>query len=252
MRRVEFEIVDPGGEGPRYVRLPELEAAGMRHGFSCRGPATGGRASAGIEMGRLADALGIGTLPRARLRQVHSAEVRLASDATGTEPPAGDALVTARRGTAMAILTADCVPILVVAPESGGAAAVHAGWRGTLAGVLSAAIVRLMQETGADPASLVAGVGPAIRSCCYEVGEEVESAFLARDPSAAACFRRATPGRPTLDLVAANAAQAARVGIAGPRFLDAGLCTRCRSDLFHSYRAEGPGAGRIVTLGAAL
>ena len=250
MRRAEFVIVDPGGAGPRYLRVRELEEAGVRHGFSCRQPSASPRTTAEIDVQRLAEALGLATLPRARLRQVHSAQVRLALAATGADPPAGDALVAPRKGAALAILTADCVPFLVVA-RGGGLAAVHAGWRGTLAGVLEAAITRLVRETGADPSSLLVVAGPAIGACCYEVGEEVEAAFVARNPRAIAWFRHPAAGRPRLDLLAANQAQAAELGVAATRFLDVGVCTRCRSDLFYSYRAEGPGTGRIVTLAAS-
>jgi len=252
MRRAKFDIVAPAGAGAGYLRVPALEEAGVRHGFSCREPA--GAARAGVEVGihRLAEALGLAALPRARLRQVHSSQVRLALAATGADPPEGDALVTPHDRIALAILTADCVPFLVVAPANGGLAAVHAGWRGTLAGVLAAAIACLLQETGADPASLLVVAGPAIRACCYEVGPEVVSAFVKRDPAAGAWFAHPAPGGPKLDLLAANQAQAAGLGVAADRFLDAGVCTRCRNDLFYSYRAEGPGTGRIVTLAAVL
>jgi copper oxidase (laccase) domain-containing protein len=165
MRPVELVIVDAGGGSPRYARIPELEEAGVRHGFSCREPGSP-RLAAEIDIQRLAGAIGLAALPCARLRQVHSAEVHLALAATGADPPLGDALVATRGGTALAILTADCVPLLVFAPAGGGLAAVHAGWRGTLAGVLEAGISRLVRETGADPSSLLVVAGPAIRACC--------------------------------------------------------------------------------------
>jgi YfiH family protein len=248
MRRVEIDIVDPGNGGPRYARIPELEEAGVRHGFSCREPGSP-RPAAETDVQRLAEAIGVAALPRARLRQVHSAQVHLALAATGAAPP-GDALVATGGGMALAILTADCVPLLVFAPTVGGLAAVHAGWRGTLAGVLEAGISRLLRETGADPSSLLVVAGPAIRACCYEVGQEVEAAFVAQDPEASGWFHHPAAGRPRLDLIAANEAQAARLGVPAARFLDASACTRCRNDLFYSYRAEGAGTGRIVTLAA--
>lgn len=252
MQRIEGRIVDPGGGAPRYLRVPDLEEAGVRHGFSCREPRGPQHPTAEVEVERLALALGLAALPRARLRQIHSAEVRLALAATGEDPPSGDALVAARRGVALAILTADCVPLVIVDPASGGLAAVHAGWRGTLAGVLAAAIARLVEETGADAAALRVVAGPAIRACCYEVGPEVEAAFLAQDAAAEQWFHRPASGRPRLDLIAANQAQAVARGVAAAQFLDLDVCTRCHNDLFYSYRAEGPGTGRIVTLAAVV
>jgi len=248
MRRAEGKIVDPGDGGPRYLRVAELDQSGVTHGFSCREPFP--RRSAEADVERLASALGLADLPRARLRQIHSAAVHLALGSTEPEPPSGDALVAPRRGVALTILTADCVPLVVVDPSTGALATVHAGWRGTLAGVLGAAITRLVSETGAPAAALRIVAGPAILACCYEVGPEVEAAFVAKDAASRRWFRRRASGRPRLDLIAANQAQAEALGVAGSEFFDLDLCTRCRSDLFHSYRADGPGAGRIVTLAA--
>ena len=82
------------------------------------------------------------------------------------------------------------------------------------------------------------------------MGQEVEAEFLAKHPEASGWFHQTASGRPRLDLIAANQAQAARLGVPASRFLDTGVCTRCRNDLFYSYRAEGAGTGRIVTLAA--
>jgi hypothetical protein len=229
----------------RWARLPSLTDQGLVHGFSCRdmgGPA-------GPEAA-LASALGLGSTPRARLLQRHTGlTVRAAADPQPEPPPVGDALVAAGAGVALQLATADCVPILVVDPGCGAFAAVHAGWRGTLAGILPATLRRLSAELGARPAQLRLGVGPAIRACCYEVGREVAGEFEDAWPQAGR-WLWAAAGRVSLDLIAANRDQAAAAGVPASGFLDPGWCTRCRSDLFWSHRAEGPGAGRIVTLAA--
>lgn len=244
-----FELVAPTEGGVRHLQIVPLRSAGVRHGFSCRGPA--GPGSRDGDVAALARALGLEGLPRARLRQIHSARVWPAEQALGGVPREGDALVAARPGVALTLFTADCLPLLLVDPAGGSLAAVHAGWRGTLEEVLPGAIAALADAAGCRPSQLLVAAGPAIRACCYEVGPEVEAAFAARHAGWEA-WMRPGPRRRHLDLLAANREQAARAGVPPERFLDPAPCTRCRSDLFYSYRADGPGTGRIVTLAALL
>ncbi len=166
------------------------------------------------------------------LEQVHSATVLEA--VPGVNGPA-DALTTDRRGLALCVVTADCVPVLLAAP--GRVAAVHAGWRGLAAGVVPTALARF----GTGPVS--AWIGPAIGVCCYEVGEEV-AAEVAR-ASSAAVVRPGPRGRPHIDLAAAAALQLRRHGVREIHRL--GLCTRC-DDRLRSYRREGAGAGRNLAV----
>jgi YfiH family protein len=250
---VDRDVIELAGSDDgagRHVRLRRLAEAGVRHGFSCRpaDPRTRGGGAGQVEA--LARALGIEDLPRARLRQVHGACVVAAARAVGGAPPAGDALAAPGPGVALTLFTADCVPLLVVDPGRGALAAVHAGWRGTLEGVLAAAIRVLTAEDGARPADLLVGAGPAIRACCYEIGPEVESAFASRYPAFEDWLRPGCGPRRHLDLLAANRAQAVAAGVPAERFLDPAPCTRCRNDLFFSRRADGAGTGRIVTLAA--
>lgn len=171
------------------------------------------------------------------LRQVHSARV---VDAEAGSCGEGDALVVRGPGLAAAIATADCVPVVVAADGPGAAVvAVHAGWRGLVAGVLAAAVARLP-----DRANVAARIGPAIGACCYEVGEEVAEAVVrASSPAVRSTGPR---GRPHLDLVAAAAAQLAAAGVS--RISRVALCTRCRADRLWSHRREGEAAGRNLTL----
>jgi YfiH family protein len=226
----------------RFCRLPALEHLGLRHGFSCRDLASDPEASEA----QLAGGLGLEALPRARLDQEHSAVVH----AVARQPPAtvtGDGLVSRRGGPLLRLQTADCLPVLLLDPESGTYGVVHAGWRGTLAGVLGRAL-EVMAAEGARPGGVWVGMGPGIRTCCFEIGDEVGDAFRTRWRQANRWLRPGPGQRRHLDLVAANAFQAARAGVPPEQILEPGLCTRCRVDLFYSYRGDGRDTGRIITL----
>ena len=173
-------------------------------------------------------------------KQVHSATVLTARLGACGE---GDALVTDRAGLALSVATADCVPVLLAGPQ--GLAAVHAGWRGLVGGVLAATFATL---GGRD---WTAWIGPAIGPCCYEVDEPVVGPLRAAFPEAwEGWVHPGAPGRPghwSLDLWAANADQLAAAGIPAGAISNPRLCTGCRRDLFFSYRREGM-AGRLATL----
>ena len=169
------------------------------------------------------------------LKQRHSAE------ALRVEEPGfrgeGDALVVSRPGVAATVFVADCVPVLIAAGES--VAAVHAGWRGLAGGVLTSAMRAIKRAGGADPATAEAWIGPAIGSCCYEVGEDVAREVEAAS-DAEVVIRR--PGRkPHLDLVLAASKQLAALGVG--RTSSSGRCVRCDPEWW-SYRRDGARAGR--------
>lgn len=171
---------------------------------------------------------------RSWLRQVHSGRVLDARPGLCGE---GDALRVERAGLAAVVATADCVPIVVVSERA--VAAIHAGWRGLVAGVVGAALERL------DPdAEAVAWIGPAIGPCCYEVGEDVASAVVAA--SASGVCRPGARGRPHLDLAGAAALQLRAAGIG--RIQRIAACTRCRPEWLWSHRGDGPGAGRNLAV----
>jgi YfiH family protein len=178
--------------------------------------------------------------PVAALKQVHSARV-VRVDGPGFAGE-GDALVTARPGLALSVITADCVPALVSMGDA--IAAVHAGWRGVVAGVVPAAMDELRQVAGASAngAPPVAWIGPAIGACCYEVGPDVAAQVVA-----ASGEEVSTPGpagKPHVDVTLAVELQLRRAGIADVRRL--GPCTRCEPKLLWSYRREGAKAGRNI------
>ena len=212
---------------------------GLCHAFTLRGsepPAV---------LGELAGS----EIPIHSLQQVHGATVRVTGEggaAVGDRRVQGDALITDLRGIAIAIRVADCVPILICHERAGAIAAVHAGWRGTVAGVLAAAIGALRETYGADPAGLRLAIGPCIGPCCFEVGPEVVESFLAGDPRSGSCIRDDRGTR--IDLIAANRLQALEAGVPADGIEELSGCTVCRSDLYESHRRDGERAGRMLGL----
>jgi YfiH family protein len=183
------------------------------------------------------------------LRQVHGCAV---VTPPWTVAPDADASITTRAGALLAIETADCLPVLIVDPILRRVAAAHAGWRGTVSGVVREAVSSLVGN-GSNPASLLATLGPSIGPCCYEVGPEVEEAFGA---SGERFFVPGPRGRKHLDLAGANRAQLEHSGLVEGNIDTLDYCTGCRPDLFFSYRRErkasplgdGANAGRMISV----
>jgi polyphenol oxidase len=220
------------------------------HGFTTRdgggSPAPWGSLNLGEAVGdepervaenwrRLAAASG---LAFARVRQVHGARV-LDADRAGAPIAEADAVTSAAPGVAACVSVADCVPILLADPESGRVAAVHAGWRGTIARIAAAAVERLAAH-GATPRRLLAAIGPSIGPCCYEVSPELAARFRAELGE-----DTVRPGRtPHLDLQRANAAILRAAGVS-PECVEAlGHCTSCEVELFFSHRRDAGRTGR--------
>jgi YfiH family protein len=192
---------------------------------------------------------GLGIEPFATAEQVHGATVasgdgghRAAGfDRPDTRVPAADALVTSTVGVPVAVLTADCLPVVMSAVGQGPVAAVHAGWRGLAAGILARALGAFAGTDG-----VLVSIGPSIRPCHYEVGEEVVRVLQA-GPGLAVVERR-RGGRPRLDLVA-TATELLRAG--GVRRIEASdLCTACQSERFYSHRRDGASTGRQAAVAA--
>ncbi len=224
--------------------MPVLEAIPwLAHAFSVRGS----RPEA-----ILRNEMRVAHPPRT-LRQIHGARVVRIDDGddgpggAGDGPPQGDVLVTDRPGVSLGVWVADCVPVLIADPASRAVAAVHAGWRGTVAGALAAAIASLRHIFGARPHDLRVAIGPSIGPCCFEVGDEVVAALLGADPGATDCVSPG-PVRPHVDLWEANRRQAIAAGATGALIETARLCTCCHGDLLESYRREGAGAGRMAAV----
>jgi polyphenol oxidase len=168
----------------------------------------------------------------ASLKQVHSARCLAVSSPGCTGE--GDALITDRPGVALSIRTADCFPILLADPERRAVAAIHAGWRGTEQGIVGRTIDAMCSDFDTSPGQIVAAIGPGIGVCCYEVGEDVAQRFGLK-------------GAGRLDLAAVNREQLNRAGVPASRIDTLGHCTRCESELFHSYRRDREQAGRMIS-----
>jgi polyphenol oxidase len=175
------------------------------------------------------------------LRQKHSncvVDVRGLSDREAE----GDALVTDQIGISIGIRTADCVPILLLDCRNRVVAAIHAGWRGTVAEIVCCAIDKLVCDFKTDPKDLYAAIGPCIRECCYEVGQEVAQQLLPYFPE----WAKVTSSR-NVDLSDANCRQMTKAGVRPDRIFDSGLCTGCDPENFFSYRREPQNSARAIS-----
>ncbi|MEA2626296.1 MAG: purine-nucleoside/S-methyl-5-thioadenosine phosphorylase / adenosine deaminase [Candidatus Binatota bacterium] len=176
------------------------------------------------------------------LRQVHGTTVLDVRDVV--DKPPGDGLVTGSAEHMVGVWTADCVPVLLVAPTARVAAAVHSGWRGSAAGVVEAAIALLESRWDVRSCEVAAALGPAIGGCCYEVGEDVRDALFVRAGGLAMrCFDE-RGGTLRLDLRRFLEGRLRELGVTDVEIV--GPCTACRSDVLHSYRKE-KSAGRQLS-----
>lgn len=190
-----------------------------------------------------------------RVKQVHGKVVRILKrgavpENAADERPDGDAVVSNQPGLALAVMVADCVPILIVDPVAGAAAAIHAGWRGTSAQIAHAAIDAMITEFGTSTSDLRAAIGPSAGPDDYEVGESLVEAFLDAGHARADVdrwFIRTAP-KPHLDLWTANRDQLMRSGIDPGRIHVCGLSTVSHHETFDSYRVSGERAGRMAGL----
>lgn len=173
------------------------------------------------------------------LRQVHGARV---VEAPWEASPEADAAITRRAGCLVGIRSADCLPILIADPVLRMAAAAHAGWRGTAAGVATRAVESLL-ALGARPRDLVAAIGPGIGACCYEVGAQVVEAFAG---SVSAVFGAGREWH-HLNLRLTNRRQLEAAGVDVDRICDVDECTACLPDQYHSFRRDGAASGRMIS-----
>ena len=214
------------------------EHSWLAHGFSTR--------HTGDFMGWPSDrviarAFGADGCATAMLRQVHSDGFVRANRPWGRDRPAADAVLTDRPGVMVGVRTADCVPILLMDPQTRSVAAVHAGWRGTVAGVVPSALRGMASEFGSSLADIEAVVGPGIGACCFEVGDEVACQFREE-------FVEQRDPRSHVDLTSAIEAQLAAAGVR--RIASVRECTSCDLEKYFSHRAERGNTGRMLAAAA--
>ena len=210
-----------------------------------------------------------GPWPMVSLRQVHSDLIHLVLEVPETTL-AGDGLITSTPGVLLTVLSADCLPVMVVDLKRRAAGVFHAGWRGTLKRIVEKGVGAMRKAFGSDPKNLRAAIGPGIRACCYEVQSEVRYAFEAQfsygrqlfhETQESAAVRQKypllfltarapghsqLPRKTFLDLAQANHRQLLAAGVAEENIADVGLCTSCRTDLFFSHRREQGLTGRLM------
>jgi YfiH family protein len=197
---------------------------------------------------RLATAIGCANRERCWVSQVHGAAVCAVRRGSGFESgTCADALVTDDPGRIISVKYADCVPILLASPGGRAVAAVHAGWRGIVAGVLPAAIARLTEVAGCAAGDVVAAVGPCIAFDAFEVGPEVLEAF-GRELGPDAPTRRLDSGKGRVDLRESVRRQLVKSRVGDGRIDVATQCTFADAAAFYSHRRDGVATGRMAAL----
>lgn len=202
---------------------------------------------------KLADAIGIPLEDFTVTKQVHEARVEVITNRTKgrgaldyeSGMDATDAMVTNEPGICLMVLLADCVPVLLHDPVKGAVAAIHSGWKGTVKRISAETLRVMSSEFGTSPADVIAGIGPSIGGCCYQVGPEVISAVgEALGTTDGLVNRMSSDGKGYLDLWETNRRILTSAGVREENIEVAEMCTQCHSDLFFSHRQQ-PGTGRF-------
>ena len=182
--------------------------------------------------------------------QVHGTDVLVVDRATAaarTFDGGWDALVTDQPGVLLTVRTADCVPVLIHDPVNGIVAAVHAGWRGAVSGIVPKILAVMSRRFGSQPASLRLSLGPSVGFCCYEVDEPVLTRLRAGYADWKGLVQATGPGAARLNLRGLVRGQARSAGVREEGISSVGLCTFCHPDLFYSYRRDGSVRGTMVS-----
>ena len=256
---------------PEIIQLMEITSfkvpgwdqhQGLMHGFLGR---RGGR-SAGVYRGlnlslRVGDdpqavndnicdmksAVGIHNGRVVTMKQVHGDHIVQVHDPDIKESGEADGMLTRQRGVYLGVLTADCVPILFLAPGQKLVAAVHAGWRGTLAGIAAKMVQVLLEEQSILPSEIEVALGPSIDGCCYEIGRDVAEPLIERWSNTADSCIQMRQNKMYLHLRDLNTAILHRAGIPQSQIFRIGPCTSCAEDEFFSYRREKKQTGRQIS-----
>ncbi len=246
---------------PPVCRVPGWGAiAGLVHGFFGRrgGSGTGQWSSLNVstvtgddplcvERNRARISAALPGLEIVTMHQVHGARV-VRVDTPDKDIEDADAMLTNVAGVGLGILTADCVPALLVAPSAKVAVAVHAGWRGTAAGVLPVAVAAVQREYGVSVGDLRVALGPSIGGCCYEVESTIASQIERKWGSLSHAAWQSAGERGRLDLRLANAEIMMRAGIPAENIVHVGPCTACTVTDFFSHRREQGRTGRQLSV----
>ena len=247
-----------------HLTVPQWQKyAGLLHGFMGRrgGKSVGRYAGLNVSY-RVGDdnqvvsqnvcdmkaAIGIHDGKIVSMKQMHGDNLIEVTDKTMKEAGEADAMVTAESGIYLGVLTADCVPLLFIAPKQRLAAAVHAGWRGTLLGIASKTVEYLMTRYGVDAGDLEVALGPSIGVCCYDVNNDVATPLMKKWGSLTTASIAMKDGKPHINLSRLNRDILRAAGVPGTQLFQIGPCTRCSADDYFSYRGEGGETGRQISV----
>ncbi len=246
----------------RYFTADNLNfVPGLVHAFMARRGGASGGPDEESKLGRWKEAhknfevatrhLGISRSQLVLADQVHGAEVLVIAERPGGAGPRGwgqaDALITSLKGVSLGVLTADCLPIILFDPRCRAIGIAHAGLRGSLLRVAGAAVDRMVAVFGCRREGIMAALGPGIGPCCYRVGEEVVERFASGFAKFQEFTRHQGNGKFLLDLTRANISILREAGLSPDKIVSLKLCTRCRMDLFHSFRGSGGRCGQQLS-----
>lgn len=196
----------------------------------------------------LARAFGVNQESLVTPRQVHGSDILVINepneDYSHFLSVEGDAVITNQPNVIIGVCVADCVPILLCDPEKKVIAVVHAGWKGTAAGLVAKTVAGMRSEFGSNPSRLHAAIGPCIQKCCYEVDEPVRKAFTQGGIDWNSCTELSSPGKWQLDLATANHELLLNAGLPADAIQVSEQCTCCHSEQFFSYRRDQEESGR--------
>lgn len=242
------------------LKVPQWQDyQGLLHGFTGRGGGKSGGFYAGLNLSyRVGDdfktvsqnvcdmklAVGIHDGRVVTMQQVHGDNLIEVKDKKIKEAGEADAMVTAERDIYLGVLTADCVPMLMIAPKQRLAAAVHAGWRGTLAGIAAKAVGHFKDQYNVGAEELEVALGPSIGVCCYEVKDDVSQPMMKKWGSLTTPSIAVRDGKSFLNLRRLNRDILRAAGVPGKQLFEIGPCTACASEEFYSYRKQGGETGR--------
>jgi hypothetical protein len=244
-RAHRYQWIQNNGKG--YIQLPLFDGAPLFHFFGTRLLAKGSETEA--EYSQNIAALGQAE-SLARCRQVHGDQIFQANAEGGELSPeiqTGDGLMTNRCGRLIVVSTADCVPVLLFDPVRKVVSAIHAGWRGSHLNISAKAVVAMQSDYGSNPKDILAGIGPSIGPCCFEVGRDVWGE-LERDYSyGKQVLVHGKEEKAWVDLVQLNRLQLIEAGLRPEKVHDTGLCTSCTPNLFYSFRRDGKKIGNMTS-----